>query len=190
MKNLLLIFLFFIVVWYAYITVSEKQQQKLIKARRANVQEMFNKYEFRRALYKIRETREKMNEEEIQDTSIAEEKETEDQTAKEEIAEDLESLEKLKSQPATPAQPLIPLGDNMRYGPSVNKEANNNQDYENNNMEVQPDQQVQIPLEQLQQMQIMQQQIQMLQKQQGIDPQQAVQDLEQQPYQQGQEQGY
>jgi hypothetical protein len=108
LKNFLLLILFFIIVGYAYITISEHQKQRLIRERRPRIQEMVDKYEFKRALYQIRQTREKTKGD-AQDNDRPEEGQEAKKDEKSDddgMQQDMEALERMKSEPSTPAQPI------------------------------------------------------------------------------------
>jgi hypothetical protein len=104
LKNFLLLILFFIIVGYAYVSVSERQKQRLIRERRPKIQEMVNKYEFRRALYQIRQTRK--IKEDGQQTTEPEEVTPEEKAEDEKQREEVETFDRMKSEPSTPAQPI------------------------------------------------------------------------------------
>ncbi|MCX6113007.1 MAG: hypothetical protein NTY22_06995, partial [Proteobacteria bacterium] len=70
------------------------------------VLEMFNKYEFRRALYQIRETRERMKNDGQQGVQAPNENNTENPRSDESLRDDMNYLERLKTEPTVPAQPI------------------------------------------------------------------------------------
>ena len=112
MKNIGLIIIFSLILGYAYVTISERQEQRLIRERRPKIQDMVNKYEFRRSLYQIRQTRERMKEE--PSPQAAEEKPVINPVppAEDNLRNDEEYLNKLKEEQATPAQPIEQPADN------------------------------------------------------------------------------
>ena len=106
LKNFVLIVIFFLIVGYAYITVSERQQQRLIRERRPKIQQMFDKYEFRRALYQIRDARDRAKDTPQQAQPSPNEENTTRPRPDEPLRNDMEYLERLKSERSTPAQPI------------------------------------------------------------------------------------
>jgi len=113
LKNIGLIIIFALILGYAYVTISERQEQRLIRQRRPKIQDMVNKYEFRRSLYQIRQTRERLKEEESK-PQAAEEKPVMNPVppAEDNLRNDEEYLNKLKEEQATPAQPIEQPADN------------------------------------------------------------------------------
>jgi len=114
LKNFVLIVLFFIIVGYAYITVSERQQQRLIRERRPKVQQMFNREEFRRSLYQIREARERAQDPAQQTLKAPNDENAVRSRPDEPLRNDMNYLEHLKTEPSTPAQPIENLYDPRR----------------------------------------------------------------------------
>ena len=124
LKNFGLIVLFFIIIGYAYITVSERQQQRLIRERRPKVQQMFNREEFRRSLYQLREARERAKDQPQQTIPLTNDDNAARPRPNEPLRDDMNYLEHLKTEPSTPAQPIENLYDPRRLMRAIPAQRN------------------------------------------------------------------